>query len=313
MRGRGRHGGGQLLRRQPSEAGILQARCGTGTGVDRCQPPTPLPSGSCPPQTPAGDVTLASLSVPSLTVGSELFPGAAGAQSSAGRQRWGTHARSPTMSWAWPFWKEPPESPLPSSCRSTTRHFTASWTWGERAERSTAVPDCGPVGRRQGQGEQHGLCLREGSLCAGPCLPSLSQGLSVPFTGTSTPRKRATALPAGLCPTDLPSGCGGHRGPHRPGKPRAPPHPLETPERPQGPLGGTAHLWGTLRRGRSHAVATGSSERGHASSQHRACPQRTGRAGQREQGAKAGSFSATEGSGCRASSARPQGAAPSWP
>lgn len=59
----------------------------------------------------------------------------------------GARARSPTMSWAWPFWKEPPESPLPSSCRSTTRHFTASWTWG-RAEWSTAVPDCGLVSRR---------------------------------------------------------------------------------------------------------------------------------------------------------------------
>ena len=43
-------------------------------------------------------------------------------------------APSPTMSWAWPFWKEPPESPLPSSWRSTTRHFTASWTCGWRAE-----------------------------------------------------------------------------------------------------------------------------------------------------------------------------------
>lgn len=38
------------------------------------------------------------------------------------------------MSWAWPFWKEPPESPLASSWRSTTRHFTASWTWGPRAQ-----------------------------------------------------------------------------------------------------------------------------------------------------------------------------------
>lgn len=32
------------------------------------------------------------------------------------------------MSCAWPFWKEPPESPLASSWRSTTRHLTASWT-----------------------------------------------------------------------------------------------------------------------------------------------------------------------------------------
>lgn len=50
----------------------------------------------------------------------------------------------------------------------------------------------------------------------------------------------------------------------------------------------------------SHVTATGSSERGHPSSQHRACPQRTGRAGQREQGVKADPFSATECSGCRA-------------
>ena len=44
------------------------------------------------------------------------------------------------MSWAWPFWKEPPESPLPSSWRSTTRHFTASWTWGGRAEAVDGQP-----------------------------------------------------------------------------------------------------------------------------------------------------------------------------
>lgn len=48
----------------------------------------------------------------------------------------------------------------------------------------------------------------------------------------------------------------------------------------------------------SRVTAMGSSERGHPSSQHRACPQRTGRAGQREQGVKAGPFSATERSGC---------------
>lgn len=38
------------------------------------------------------------------------------------------------MSWAWPFWKDPPESPLASSCRSTTRHFTASCTFSKPQE-----------------------------------------------------------------------------------------------------------------------------------------------------------------------------------
>lgn len=34
-----------------------------------------------------------------------------------------------TTSCVWPFCMELPESPFPSSLRSTTRHFTASWTW----------------------------------------------------------------------------------------------------------------------------------------------------------------------------------------
>ncbi len=38
-------------------------------------------------------------------------------------------ARRLTTSCVWAFCRELPESPFPSSLRSTTRHFTASWTW----------------------------------------------------------------------------------------------------------------------------------------------------------------------------------------
>ena len=63
------------------------------------------------------------------------------------------------MSWAWPFWKEPPESPLPSSWRSTTRHFTASWTcrWRAEAVKGQLCPQ-----RREGELESSRQDLGEG-------------------------------------------------------------------------------------------------------------------------------------------------------
>lgn len=69
------------------------------------------------------------------------------------------------MSWAWPFWKEPPESPLPSSWRSTTRHFTASWTCGWRAE---AVNGQLRPQRREGGFESSRQDLGEGWAYRGP-------------------------------------------------------------------------------------------------------------------------------------------------
>lgn len=68
------------------------------------------------------------------------------------------------MSWAWPFWKEPPESPLPSSWRSTTRHFTASWTCGWRAE---AVNGQLRPHRREGRFESSRQDLGEGRAYRG--------------------------------------------------------------------------------------------------------------------------------------------------
>lgn len=103
------------------------------------------------------------------------------------------------MSWAWPFWKEPPESPLPSSWRSTTRHFTASWTWRERAERSAAALDRSP-GRgagRQGRGPRGGPSVRAACV-PGPCLPSRLRdslralwGMEIPNSESSRPAEDA--------------------------------------------------------------------------------------------------------------------------
>lgn len=69
-----------------------------------------------------------------LPQGASVSPTSSWAQSSSYR------GAGPTMSWAWPFWKEPPESPLPSSWRSTTRHLTASWTWGGTAGSQWRTP-----------------------------------------------------------------------------------------------------------------------------------------------------------------------------
>lgn len=77
------------------------------------------------------------------------------------------------MSWAWPFCKEPPESPLPSSWRSTTRHFTASWTWGGGGQRrpSGAASTHGHHARRA-QFLPPGQHLREGQPCPDPQGPT---------------------------------------------------------------------------------------------------------------------------------------------
>lgn len=104
-----------------------EVRQGQGHPGHRCyQPHTDSPTQPAPPQTldqrcgpgePQSPQSQTGLRAPR---GGALGPGG---------NRGSLHpALSPTMSWAWPFWKEPPESPLPSSWRSTTRHFTASWT-----------------------------------------------------------------------------------------------------------------------------------------------------------------------------------------
>lgn len=109
-------------------------------------PPRSLVTWTLPiPKPWTGDFTSASLRFPNLKLGLEVL--LIGLLGPGGDAQWGCQAGaacvpapSPTMSWAWPFWKEPPESPLPSSWRSTTRHFTASWTWGVRAEAVDGQP-----------------------------------------------------------------------------------------------------------------------------------------------------------------------------
>lgn len=106
------------------------------------------------------------------------------------------------MSWAWPFCKEPPESPLPSSWRSTTRHFTASWTWGGEGRGGRQGPPAPmvtmPGGRssyRQGSISGRGSPAR---ILGGP--RAVEKGLQCPGvqgthegTGCSASGERAAA------------------------------------------------------------------------------------------------------------------------
>lgn len=180
------------------------------------------------------------------------------------------------MSWAWPFWKEPPESPLPSSWRSTTRHFTASWTWGERTERSPAALDCILAGGLEGKGEQHrGASLRGQPLCGAPPPFPLGDSLCAlhgcensKVGEPRTPCERAAALPAGCVRTEPRQASEGTRvrtilasGGPRPRSPGDPP-----PERPQGLVGGQ-HVCGAHPSTEvSHVMATDSSGRGDGGS-----------------------------------------------
>lgn len=137
---------------------------------------------------------MASLSVPRLTLGSELFPGAAGAQSSAGRQRWGARSE-PYHELGVAILEGAPRVPV--ALLLPVHHAALHGVLDLGESRVVhGSPRMWPRESAVRPGRAAGLCLRKGSLCAGPCLPSLSQSLSVPFTGTSTPRKRATALPA---------------------------------------------------------------------------------------------------------------------
>lgn len=135
-------------------------------------------------------------------------------------------APSPTMSWAWPFWKEPPESPLPSSWRSTTRHFTASWTWGTEHRRwVTPLPTRAALAVVQGWGQagppRPSSSFR--SLCA-PTVRTPQLGAPGPRAGAAGPRRAEEGCPVSRLPwatTASPSQtvwpCQGP-GPHSPGQ-----------------------------------------------------------------------------------------------